>query len=615
MKRIIYLLLALSILSVAPAHAAILVFTGTGSSSVYTTKLTLESARTAADCAGKTIVITSALTLAQSNISGSWPADRALEIKGGGSIANSTAFTLATGAAVSVGVHNAFKGAGLVTGLREGSPVQWKLPGDTDDTASIKKAIACKPSKINFLDKYYIVSDSLDWDVFRTSWIGANATIAFNIPAAAKWAIKTVSTGNTVATQPFTQTPIEMRGIKLISTGATECNGILFDYPAGSGSDYNGPSFISVSKVSYSYFKTAAEFRTNAFNLTHNDSVFFANDLCVSVPAGAFNYGERIAFIGCNFNNSVKLFDVQDNAAVHLSNCSLDYPSSKFITLESGGQAYLDNCHIEGDPAGWNNIPPFTITDEASNITISGGKIVWKNTTHAVPYLFQGGGSANTNSGVTLVGVFLANVKPTSGMLASGVHLKSYNTSTSMGTSALLTGSEQNLMQNPTWSGSNLSDIFVSNDGANAITSKKAVGVSIKAEFSADYSYSSTRSLKVMPIVGDNAGKEITIAVPVTPGTKIGARYRYKKGSAGAGTIYLGWGWSNFGNDGYTMSGSSQAVQAFTFAAATTSWADFVTGISPLRVPAGMHYIYFTFEASEAPTASLYVDELVVTEF
>jgi len=59
-----------------------------------TTKPTLEAARTDLDVAGKTVVVTSTLTEAQSNITAAWTSDRALRVENGGSIANSTTFTI-----------------------------------------------------------------------------------------------------------------------------------------------------------------------------------------------------------------------------------------------------------------------------------------------------------------------------------------------------------------------------------------------------------------------------------------------------------------------------------------------------------------------------------------
>lgn len=90
MQRIIGLLLALSFVVVGQAYSAILVLQPGGT---YTTKTTLEVARTAADTAGKTVVVTSALTAAQSNISAAWPTDRALKVEKGGSINPTTSFT------------------------------------------------------------------------------------------------------------------------------------------------------------------------------------------------------------------------------------------------------------------------------------------------------------------------------------------------------------------------------------------------------------------------------------------------------------------------------------------------------------------------------------------
>lgn len=127
----LFILLALS----SNSWAAILVVSPNGT---YTTKTTLEAARTAADVASKTIVITSALTQAQSNITAAWPSDRALTVKKGGSIANSTAFTI--NAPFSAGNYQVFTGAGSVlfgSGSASNVPSTW-FGGDG---AAIQKAL------------------------------------------------------------------------------------------------------------------------------------------------------------------------------------------------------------------------------------------------------------------------------------------------------------------------------------------------------------------------------------------------------------------------------------------------------------------------------------------
>ena len=137
MKKFILSLFLLCFLS-GYAHAAILVVQQHG---IYTTKTTLENARTAADVAGKTVIVTSALTQAQSNISGAWPSDRALKFEKGGSIANSTAFTIS--GPFTAGVHQVFNGAGVVSFTKYPDavyPEWWGVDG-TADNVQIQAAI------------------------------------------------------------------------------------------------------------------------------------------------------------------------------------------------------------------------------------------------------------------------------------------------------------------------------------------------------------------------------------------------------------------------------------------------------------------------------------------
>lgn len=105
----------------------------------------LENARTAVGAAGKTVLVLSALTQAQSNISGAWPADRGLEIRFGGSLLNSTAFTFTDARVFSSWQGHVFKGAGAVTGLKESRPEYFganTTPGTTNMTAAAQSAIS-----------------------------------------------------------------------------------------------------------------------------------------------------------------------------------------------------------------------------------------------------------------------------------------------------------------------------------------------------------------------------------------------------------------------------------------------------------------------------------------
>lgn len=92
MKKLVALIVGLVLVS-ASAYSAILVLSSAGT---YSTKTSLSDAATAADAAGRTVMVTSVLTAVQSNISSStihgWPTDRALKVEMGGSINPTTTF-------------------------------------------------------------------------------------------------------------------------------------------------------------------------------------------------------------------------------------------------------------------------------------------------------------------------------------------------------------------------------------------------------------------------------------------------------------------------------------------------------------------------------------------
>ena len=159
------------------ASAAILVFSPNGT---YTTKTTLSQVVTSADTVGKTVVVTSALSSVQSNISSAtvhkWPATIALRVEKGGVIGNTTKFDL-TGAAFESGMYQSF--SGNVTGLSESRP-EWfgtnTTPGTTDMSTAISKAIAAAP-RVIFSGTYYVGS-KISLPNRRTELIGkSGATI------------------------------------------------------------------------------------------------------------------------------------------------------------------------------------------------------------------------------------------------------------------------------------------------------------------------------------------------------------------------------------------------------------------------------------------------------
>ncbi len=135
MKAFALALFAVLILYVH-SDAAILVFAPNGS---YTTMPTLSAAATAPSASGKTVVVTTPLNAAMSNISSatmhSWPTDRGLEFKTGGSLGNSTTFRFSNYSPV-VGSGQVYGGTGVVTGLKEAKP-EWFGGGASGMQAAI----------------------------------------------------------------------------------------------------------------------------------------------------------------------------------------------------------------------------------------------------------------------------------------------------------------------------------------------------------------------------------------------------------------------------------------------------------------------------------------------
>lgn len=248
MRKIVIGIMLL-VFSSSSAFAAILVQNKNGG--VDTTVTTLEAARTGASYANTTIIVTSPLTQAQSNISGNWPNDRGLEFRFGGSITNSTAFTFTDGRVFSAWQGYVFKGSGSVTftiAPFEVMPDYWDS-GGADATAAINKAIQSIKSAHGTvtLGKIYPIAGRVLIDgsnIEIKSKSGSLGGAGFTCTASGAGLTVGVS-GNNTYQNALTGFSISGGGvatslIELIDTGEPRINHLALNAGYGTGITFNG---------------------------------------------------------------------------------------------------------------------------------------------------------------------------------------------------------------------------------------------------------------------------------------------------------------------------------------------------------------------------------------
>lgn len=113
------------------------------------TYVSLEAARTATSAAGKTIVVSHALSATEANISGLWPDDRTLRFVFGGNMVNNTDFCFLNGRRFEAGLFPVFLGVGEIKGLNEVHPEWWGATNSNNAASAMRKAFVCVRSQAN----------------------------------------------------------------------------------------------------------------------------------------------------------------------------------------------------------------------------------------------------------------------------------------------------------------------------------------------------------------------------------------------------------------------------------------------------------------------------------
>lgn len=355
---------------VVNVDAAILVRSPNGTQ--ITTKPDLATAATSADCAGKTVIVTSVLSAVQSNISSasvhSWPADRILKVEKGGSIGNTTKFVIDSPYTHTPG---AFNGTGDVvingkltagpilvsTKLKLGPniyrvvyPEWWQTnitPGVTDMSQAIQSAIDnVTNGKIVFSPTvYYIGSGLIGHDKLHLAGDGTTITKAdvYGIEFAATstpTVVTSISTGMTSdANLGHTEIVLAMASTTGFNIGDT-----VQLYGDSAQSFYSNISNISGGNITLDgrltftigtnpKLSVIRSFNSRITGITFNNSVASSKQ-AITVTSASDIYIDRCAFIGASGSQIQGI--TYSSAGVVISNSKFDQNGIAIMSYDAG---------------------------------------------------------------------------------------------------------------------------------------------------------------------------------------------------------------------------------------------------------------------------------------
>jgi len=329
---------------------AILVFSPNGT---HVTKPTLEAARTSADCAGKTVVVTSALTAAQSDITAAWPADRALEVKKGGSIGNTAAFTI--NGSFSAALSKVFSGTGSVTfgavTIKEVYPQWWGAKGDgvTDDSLAVQNAFNCAfPSgqSLHFPSGTYLINTQVIWSTYghdvRIFGAGDRTTIIKSTNTAINgiMAFQGPSPELDGAPNRLERTTIEDMGFLGTGSGIGSATGLLI----------YGAQNTRLSNVTVSGFVVGIQFHNTDLVIIENSHVNFCS---VGITTLGTGYAP-----GTDANS----FIVTDSCVAHCSNTGIAHNGGE-STVISGGNFVANGKSIAIANTSYSSVTSNAVID------------------------------------------------------------------------------------------------------------------------------------------------------------------------------------------------------------------------------------------------------------
>lgn len=195
----------------------------------------------------------------------------------------------------------------------------------------------------------------------------------------------------------------ELKGIRITGNNVSGVIGVEIT----SATKYaNGFSF---EDVAIDKFDTCLKIYSNAWcNSFRNVTFNSPNGVCVYIPVGGTNYGERITFISCTFYNSKECIKLENGAAdIQLIGCSLDY-SNRMISIK-GGRIYATNCHFETGNSQADQDYLFYVQGDGGYLSIKNSDIHVYGTrvNYPVGYCSQDSGTEVNWGGISLEDVWI----------------------------------------------------------------------------------------------------------------------------------------------------------------------------------------------------------------
>lgn len=328
----------------------------------------LSIAATSNSCKNTNVVVTSALSAVQSNISSatvhSWPIDRSLEVRKGGSVSNTTKFNV--NGPVKAGLYKIFNGPGTVSGLNE-ARVEWfgaDNTGNIDSTTAWNNAVSA--SKIIKATGNYLIIGTVTISGISTKIIGVDGCnivhspilantdcIYFSPPAASYNSFNGISGITLISTSSNTRYLVSINNQSRFRMDDVYCNG---GNAATAGIYITGGMFIEITK-SYFYNFAGAGFimRKGTISTTTTsfyNCVFEASGWGMDVDGGSVN------FYDCTSESSVTgglLAGLTDTTSVGIFSCHFE---SNPIDIRAGqaGTTLYSNLDIRDTKFLYNGV-------------------------------------------------------------------------------------------------------------------------------------------------------------------------------------------------------------------------------------------------------------------